>query len=47
MKAMKRTGIRQIHRFSFDPSQAAFDRAASCDDGVLKTRIDFPPPKTD
>jgi len=30
------------HRFPFDQSQAAFDLAASYDDGVLKTMIDFP-----
>lgn len=29
------------HRFPFDRSQSAFDLAASYDDGVLKTMIDF------
>jgi len=29
------------HRFPFDQSQAAFDLAASYEDGVLKTMIDF------
>jgi L-iditol 2-dehydrogenase len=30
------------HRFTFEQTQAAFDLAASYEDGVLKTMIDFP-----
>jgi threonine dehydrogenase-like Zn-dependent dehydrogenase len=30
------------HRFPFERAQAAFDLAASYEDGVLKTMIDFP-----
>jgi threonine dehydrogenase-like Zn-dependent dehydrogenase len=35
-------GVMVTHRFGFDQSQAAFDLAASYDDGVLKVMIDFP-----
>jgi L-iditol 2-dehydrogenase len=35
-------GVMVTHRFGFDQSQAAFDLAASYDDGVLKAMIDFP-----
>jgi len=30
------------HRFPFEQTQAAFDLAASYEDGVLKAMIDFP-----
>ena len=35
-------GVMVTHRFPFDQSQAAFNLAASYEDGVLKTMIDFP-----
>jgi len=36
-------GIMVTHRFSFEQTQAAFDLAASYEDGVLKAMIDFKP----
>ena len=34
-------GVMVTHRFPFDQSQAAFNLAASYDDGVLKAMVDF------
>ena len=35
-------GVMVTHRFPFEQTQAAFDLAASYEDGVLKAMIDFP-----